>query len=82
MKRVKAACIFQTLIFSQKEELGLSAEEELRANRAEVAHYKETLEANKTKYQITQERERADGSIVIHVRKQYNDKIDPTEYFA
>lgn len=41
MKRVKSACILQTLVFMQKE----------------------------------------DGSIIVRVRKQYNDKADVSEYF-
>ena len=28
------------------------------------------------------ETEEADGSILVHVRKQYNDKADVSEYFA
>lgn len=82
MKRVKAACIFQTLVFSQKEEAGYTADQALEVNRRELAHYKSTLELAKIKYQITEEREKADGSIVIRVRKQYNNKTDADEYFA
>ena len=80
MKRVKGACIFQTLVFLQKEELGLSPEEALSANRAELEHYKEMLEKTKTKYQITEVTEQQDGSVVIRVRKQYNNRIDSEEY--
>lgn len=82
MKRVKAACIFQTLVFSQKPEMGYSKERALQINREEIRHYQATLERTKTRYQIVDTVEQDDGSIVIHVRKQYNDKADVSEYFA
>ena len=81
MKRVKAACIYQTLVFSQKPEAGYTREQALGLNRDEVEHYKRTLERTRTRYQITGETEEADGSVILHVRKQYNDKADVNEYF-
>lgn len=81
VKRVKSACILQTLIFQQKDDLGFSAEKKLSLNKEEVEHYKKTLEKNKTRYQIIEEKESEDGSIVVRVRKQYNDKTDVSEYF-
>lgn len=82
MKRVKAACILQTLVFAQKEDCGLSREAVLETNRREVAHYKQTLERTRTRYRIDSETEQEDGSIVVRVRKQYNDKADVAEYFV
>ena len=82
MKRVKAACILQTLVFMQKEDCGLSKTAILETNRREVAHYKQTLERTRTRYRIDSETEQEDGSIVVRVRKQYNDKADVAEYFA
>ncbi len=81
MKRVKAACILQTLVFMQKPEMGYSKERAAQINREEIEHYKKTLERSRTKYIIVDEAEQADGSIVIHVKKQYNDKADVSEYF-
>ena len=81
MKRVKSACILQTLIFSQKPDMGYSRERAAQINRDEVEHYKATLERTKTRYQITDESVEADGSIVLRVRKQYNDRTDVSEYF-
>ena len=81
MKRVQSACIFQTLVFQQKDDSFLTAEKKLFVNREEVKKYKETLERTKTRYQIDEETEREDGSILIRVRKQYNDKCDVSEYF-
>lgn len=82
MKRVKAACIFQTLIFAQKEDCGLSIKQQLELNRAEAANYKQSLVDNHTRHQITEEVELDDGSVLMRVRKQYNDKADVSEYFA
>ncbi|MBQ6809415.1 MAG: hypothetical protein IJP09_01745 [Clostridia bacterium] len=81
MKRVKSACIFQTLVFAQKPELGYSKDLALKINREELEHYESSLKKAKTRYQITDTAEEEDGSIVIHVRKQYNETADVSEYF-
>ena len=81
MKRVKAACILQTLVFAQKPEMGYSKDRALQISKEEIEHYKATLERAKTRYQIVDTAEQEDGSIVVHVRKQYNDKADVSEYF-
>ena len=82
MKRVKAACILQTLVFMQKEDCGLSHDAVLSLNRTEVSRYKKTLEHTRTRHQIVSEEEQSDGSILVRVRKQYNDKADVSEYFV
>lgn len=82
MKRVKAACILQTLIFQQKEDCGFTREQILKINQQEIRRYKDTLERTHTRYQIVSEEEQEDGSILVHVRKQYNDKADVNEYFV
>lgn len=81
MKRVKAACILQTLIFAQKPETGYTKERALKINKEEFEHYKVTLDRAKTRYQLIDTVEQEDGSLVVHVRKQYNDKADVSEYF-
>ena len=81
VKRVKAACILQTLVFAQKPEMGYSKERALKINHEEIDHYKSQLEKAKTRYVIVDETEQEDGSVVIHVKKQYNDKADVSEYF-
>ena len=82
MKRVKAACILQTLVFSQKDDAGFTREQALRMNREEVNRYKDSLKRTNTRYQILDETEQEDGSVLIHVRKQYNDRADVSEYFV
>ena len=81
MKRIKAACILQTLIFSQKPEMEYSKDVATKLNKEEIEHYKATLERSRTRYQIIDTVELDDGSFEVHVRKQYNDKADVSEYF-
>lgn len=35
-----------------------------------------------TRYQIVDKTDQPDGSAIVHVRKQYNDWADISEYFA
>lgn len=70
MKRVKAACICQTLHFSSKDPLPY--EDTVKLVAAEVSHYKNTLERNRTKYRIIEELPQSDGSTIIKIVKQYN----------
>ena len=78
---IKAACILQTLVFSQKKDCGLGRNSILESNRREYEHYKQTLERTNTRYQIVSCDELEDGSLTVRVRKQYNAKADVTEYF-
>ena len=70
MKRVKAACITQTLHFLLKEDIGHEYAKKLVID--EVKKYKEQLDKNKTQYKILSEETQADGSIIIEIKKQYN----------
>lgn len=81
MKRVKAACILQTLIFAQKPEINYSKERALQINKEEFEHYKATLERTKTRYQIVDVVEEDNGTLIVHVKKQLNNKTDISEYF-
>ena len=70
MKRIKEACLLQTVHFQLKEDLGHDAA--VQAVREELAHYKAQLDRSRIQYKITDEAEQPDGSIVIHIKKQYN----------
>lgn len=70
MKRVKAACICQTLHFMLKEDV--VHDDAVRLVQDEVAHYKKNLERNHTRYKIVEETAQPDGSILVKVIKQYN----------
>ena len=70
MKRVKAACICQTLHFMLKEDVERSLATEQVAR--EVAKYKRNLECNRVRYKILEESVQSDGSVILKVIKQYN----------
>lgn len=70
MKRVKAACITQTLHFLLKEDVG--HDYAVRLVNEEVKKYKEQLEKNRTQHKILSETVQEDGSIIIEIKKQYN----------
>lgn len=70
MKRVKAACITQTLHFMLKE--GVEVDYAQRLVQEEVKRYKDGLDRSGTQYRILSEEVKEDGSIVIEIKKQYN----------
>jgi len=70
MKRIKAACICQTLHFMLKEDAQPQwARDQVKQ---EVEHYKQSLERNRTQYKIVEEAAQPDGSIILKIIKQYN----------
>ncbi len=77
MKRVKAACICQTLHFMLKEEIDHDLA--VRLVDEEVLQYKAGLDRNRTKYRIVEEIKQPDGSVMMKIIKQYN-KSDVGEY--
>lgn len=70
MKRVKAACICQTLHFMLKD--GVSQEYAAKLVQDEVAAYKESLKRSATKHRILEEDLQSDGSVIFKLIKQYN----------
>lgn len=70
MKRVKAACICQTLHFMLKEDVEHSLATEQVAR--EVAQYKRNLECNRIRHKILEEAVQPDGSVILKIIKQYN----------
>ncbi len=76
MKRVKAACICQTLHFMRKEELGQTE----ASVQEEVARYKQSLDRSRTQYKILEETVQPDGSVLLKLKKQYN-QSPVGEYF-
>lgn len=70
MKRVKAACICQTLHFMLKEDT--AHDWAVKQCEQEVEQYRKNLERNRTQYKIVEQAVQPDGSIVIKVIKQYN----------
>ena len=70
MKRVKAACICQTLHFMLKDDV--EPKRGAAMVKQEVEQYKKGLERNHTQYKIVDETEQPDGSMIVKVIKQYN----------
>lgn len=70
MKRVKAACITQTLHFMLKEDVGNDYARKLVEE--DVKKYKAGLERTRNKYKILSEQTLEDGSVMIEIKKQYN----------
>lgn len=70
MKRIKAACICQTLHFMLKEDI--PHEVAVRQVKEDFEKYKTTLERNRTKYKIVEQTEQHDGSLIVKVIKQSN----------
>lgn len=70
MKRIKEACICQTLHFMLSE----NVEHRLAVKfvKDEVEKYKTSLERNNTKYKIIEETTQPDGSVIMKIKKQYN----------
>ena len=66
MKRIKYACLEQTLHFFVQDT------STLRTARTEFENYKRDLDRNKTAYKILSEEEQADGSLIVKLKKQYN----------
>lgn len=70
MKRVKAACICQTLHFMLKEDVGHDYAAKLV--KEEVARYKKDLERKGIRYKLAEEAEQSDGSMLLKIIKQNN----------
>ncbi len=81
MKRVRAACISQTLVFGQRPELALTKDQAHAINQEEYDNYKALLAKTNTRHVILDELVEEDGSIVVRIKKQYNDTTDVSEYF-
>lgn len=81
MNKIQSACIFQTILFTQKTELNLSKEDTIKANKAEVSQYLKGLENLHVRYQMTDGKIQEDGSIVIKLRKQQDYITDVKSYF-
>ncbi len=70
MKRIKAACICQTLHFMLKEDV--AHDWAVKQVEQDVENYKRTLERNRTQYKIVEQATQPDGSVIMKVIKQYN----------
>lgn len=70
MKRIKAACICQTLHFMLKADA--PHDWAVQQVEQEVVRYKEQMERSRTQFKLLEEEKQPDGSIVLKLIKQYN----------
>lgn len=70
MKRIKYACLEQTIHFMLKEDMERG--EAAALARRELEGYKAGLDRRHTKYKVEEERTEADGSVMLRIKKQYN----------
>lgn len=70
MRRVKYACLEQTLHFGLRD--ALTPEETNRIVRQEVEQYRADLERKGVRYKIASEEVQPDGSLILRIKKQYN----------
>ena len=68
MKRIKAACICQTLHFTPKE--GVTRDRAARLVRENIEKYKAAMDRSRTQYRIVDENELPDGSMIVRVIKE------------
>lgn len=80
MKRIQSACIMQTIAFRQKDGSGLSRETMLKMNHEELLRYKTQLDRNRTRYNIDEEADQPDGSVIVRIRKEYSGTADVGSY--
>lgn len=70
MKRIKAACLEQTIYFLLKDDL--PHEQAVKFVEAEYDHYLAQMERSRTEYRILEKTEQPDGSLLVKLKKQYN----------
>lgn len=70
MKRIKAACLEQTIHFQLKDRI--SSEQAKRQVRQEYESYKTQMDRHRIQYKIIEEAEQSDGSLIIRIKKQNN----------
>lgn len=79
MRRIKGACLEQTIHFKLKEDM--EPKEAARMAKEEYEHYRLQMERKHVRYKIVSEKTLEDGSIVIQIKKQYNN-YDCGDYLA
>lgn len=79
MKRIKAACLFQTICFLPKD--GFPSEWSRQQVQKEYEEYKLLMNRRGTKFEILEEHTQDDGSILVKVKKQ-NNQQPVGEYFT
>ena len=69
MKRIQSACLEQTIRFVMKDDIPREARQMVQA---EYRHYLEQMDRNRTGYKVLEELPQADGSLIVRLKRQYN----------
>ena len=78
MKRIKAACITQTIHFSNVE--GKGSEYGKRKVQEEVTRFKKRMDRERTRYKILSEEVQEDGSVMMEIVKEYGNNKSVGNY--
>ena len=78
MKRVKAACITQTVHFINKDTSDI--EYSKKKVQEEIKRYKIRMDREKTRYKIISEDVQEDGSIIMEIVKEYGNRTPIGNY--
>lgn len=70
MKRIQKVCLTQTVVFSNHN--GETTAYARKLIEKEYEKYIKKLDVSRTKYQLLSEHKNDDDSIVIEIKKQYN----------
>lgn len=70
MKRIKAACLLQTVHFQIND--GMASEYNKQAIQKEYESYKQAMSKRNVKFKILEEQVQPDGSLIIKIQKQNN----------
>lgn len=70
MKRIKAACLEQTIHFQLKD--GIALDPAKQQVRQEYESYKMQMDRHRIQYRIVEETEQPDGSLIIKIKRQNN----------
>lgn len=78
MKRIKAASITQTIIFSRSENEPREYAE--RKIQEEIKRYKYRLDRENTRYKIISDEVQDDGSVIMEIVKEYGNRTPVGSY--
>lgn len=78
MKRIKAACITQTIHFINKDANG--SEDSKRKVQDEIKRYKYRMDRERTKYKVISEEVQGNGSVIMEIVREYGNN-KPTGHY-
>lgn len=78
MKRIKAACITQTIHFINKDANG--SDYSKRKVQEEIKRYKYRMDRENTRYKIISEEVQKDGSVIMEIIKECGNRTSAGSY--